>query len=86
VKEKNPEVAGVIAERVGVGSVRYAFLSTSPRKPIEFRWETVLNLRQNSGPFLQYTYVRAYSILEKASDIGKATIPDDMLPEERELM
>jgi arginyl-tRNA synthetase len=86
VKEKNPEVAGVIAERVGVGSVRYAFLSASPRKPIEFKWEVVLNLRQNSGSFLQYTYVRAYSILEKASDVGKATVPDDMLPEEQELI
>jgi arginyl-tRNA synthetase len=86
VKEKNPEVAGVIAERVGVGSVRYAFLSASPRKPIEFKWEVVLNLRQNSGSFLQYTYVRACSILEKASDVGKATVPDDVLPEEQELI
>jgi len=86
VKEKNPEVAGVIAERVGVGSVRYAFLSTSPRKPIEFKWETVLNLRQNSGSFLQYTYVRAYSILEKASEVRKASVPDEILPEERDLI
>jgi len=86
VKEKNPEVAGVIAEKVGVGSVRYAFLSTSPRKPIEFKWETVLNLRQNSGSFLQYTYVRAYSILEKASDVKNASVPDEILPEERELI
>jgi arginyl-tRNA synthetase len=86
VKEKNPEIAGVIAERVGVGSVRYAFLSTSPRKPIEFKWETVLNLRQNSGSFLQYTYVRACSILEKASEIRKASVPDEILPEERDLI
>jgi arginyl-tRNA synthetase len=86
VKEKNPEIAGVIAEKVGVGSVRYAFLSTSPRKPIEFKWETVLNLRQNSGTFLQYTYVRAYSILEKAPGVGKAPVPDEILPEERDLI
>lgn len=88
VKEKNPEIAGIIAERVGVGSVRYAFLSTSPRKPIEFKWETVLNMRQNSGPFLQYTYVRAYSILEKAQeiDLKKVAIPKEILPEERELI
>jgi arginyl-tRNA synthetase len=86
VKEKNPEIAGVIAEKVGVGSVRYAFLSTSPRKPIEFKWETVLNLRQNSGTFLQYTYVRAYSILEKAPGVGKASVPDEILPEERDLI
>jgi arginyl-tRNA synthetase len=86
VKEKNPEIAGVIAEKVGVGSVRYAFLSTSPRKPIEFKWETVLNLRQNSGTFLQYTYVRAYSILEKAPEVGKAPVPDEILPEERDLI
>nr|WP_181953921.1 arginine--tRNA ligase [Pyrobaculum arsenaticum] len=86
VKEKSPEIAGVIAEKVGVGSVRYAFLSTSPRKPIEFRWEVVLNLRQNSGTFLQYTYVRAYSILEKAPDVERASVPEQMLEEEKELL
>ncbi|AFA38402.1 arginyl-tRNA synthetase [Pyrobaculum oguniense TE7] len=86
VKEKSPEIAGVIAEKVGVGSVRYAFLSTSPRKPIEFRWEVVLNLRQNSGTFLQYTYVRAYSILEKAPDVERASVPERMLEEEKELL
>jgi len=87
VKEANPEVAGVIAERVGVGSVRYAFLSTGPRKPIEFKWDAVLNMRQNSGPFLQYTYVRAYSILEKAqAPPARPEIPGEMLPEEKTLV
>lgn len=86
VKEKVPEVVGVIAERVGVGSVRYAFLSTGPRKPIEFKWDTVLNLRQNSGSFLQYTYVRSHSILEKAQPPSEVEIPSEMLPEERELV
>ncbi|MEM0478965.1 MAG: arginine--tRNA ligase [Pyrobaculum sp.] len=86
VKEKAPEIAGVIAERVGVGAIRYAFLSTGPRKPIEFKWETVLNLRQNSGSFLQYTYVRSYSILEKGQLEGEVKIPKEILPEERELI
>lgn len=86
VKEKNPEIAGVIAEKVGIGAVRYAFLSTGPRKPIEFKWDVVLNLRQNSGAFLQYTYVRAYSILEKAPPQWRPQVPEEMLPEERELV
>ncbi|MEZ0319211.1 MAG: arginine--tRNA ligase [Pyrobaculum sp.] len=86
VKEKNPEIAGVIAEKVGIGAVRYAFLSTGPRKPIEFKWDVVLNLRQNSGAFLQYTYVRAYSILEKAPSPWRPQVPEEMLPEERELV
>ncbi len=85
IKEKNPEVAGVIAEKVAVGAVRYAYLSTSPKKPIEFKWDTVLNMRQNSGPFLQYTYVRAYSILEKSPKYD-FVVPNQMLPEERELL
>lgn len=86
VKEKNPEVAGVIAERVAVGAVRYAFQSTGPKKPIEFKWDAVLNMRQNSGPFLQYSYVRANSILEKAPQTRDVAIPDQLLPEERELV
>jgi arginyl-tRNA synthetase len=84
---RDSKIAEEAAEGVGVGSVRYAFLSASPRKPVEFRWEVVLDIRQNSGPFLQYTYVRARSILEKAAGIdGNIVIPDEMLQEEREIL
>ncbi len=82
-----PGEADKVAEAVAVGAIRYSFLSVSPSKPLTFSWDKVLNLRQNSGPFVQYTYVRTNGILEKASEIPRTTqIPDNIVNEERELI
>jgi arginyl-tRNA synthetase len=88
VKEKDREVASVIGEKVGVGAIRFFYLSSSPRKPVDFKWDVVLNMRSNSGPFLQYTYVRSYSILEKAGSAPSSPpqVPAQMQPEEAELV
>ncbi len=77
-----------ISEAVAIGAVRYALLSVSPLKPMTFDWNKVLNLKQNSGPFLQYTYVRAKSILEKAGivEILHYNVPEELAPEEIELI
>ncbi|AWS00682.1 arginine--tRNA ligase [Metallosphaera hakonensis] len=48
-------------------AIRYALLSVSADKPITFNVSKVTNFEQNSGPYLQYTYVRAYNILSKYS-------------------
>ncbi len=53
-------------EKIAVGAVRYALLEVSPTKKIVFQWERVLDFEKNSGPFLQYAYVRALNILKKA--------------------
>ncbi len=57
-----------VAEKIGVGAIRHVFASNNPRRPLEFKWDKVMDFRQNSGPFLQYTYVRARSILNKAGE------------------
>ena len=54
-----------IAESVGAGAVRYALISVSPDKVITFDWNRVLDFERNSGPFLQYAYARATSIIRK---------------------
>jgi arginyl-tRNA synthetase len=58
------------AEKVGLGALKFFFLSTSPNKVLTFDWARILNFEQNSGPFVQYSYVRANSILEKAREEG----------------
>lgn len=58
------------AERVGIGALKFYFLSSSPSKVLTFSWERVLDFEQNSGPFVQYSYVRAASILRKAAEQG----------------
>jgi arginyl-tRNA synthetase len=82
-----PEEADKVAEAVAVGAIRYSFVSVSPNKPLTFSWDKVLNLRQNSGPFIQYTYVRANSIIEKAGVVPRLTnIPSNIDGEEKELV
>ncbi|MEM2029612.1 MAG: arginine--tRNA ligase, partial [Candidatus Bathyarchaeia archaeon] len=55
-----------ISEIVGIGAVKYALLETDPLKPIVFTWDRVINFEKNSGPYIQYSYARACSILRKA--------------------
>lgn len=54
------------AEAVGLSAVKYANLSVSRSKDIEFSWEHALSFEGDSGPYLQYSNVRAKSILRKA--------------------
>jgi arginyl-tRNA synthetase len=55
-----------IAKIVGIGAIKYNDLKQHPSKDIIFDWEKILNLKGNSAPYLQYTFVRAKSVLLKA--------------------
>lgn len=59
------------AEAVGLGALRYANLSISREKDIEFSWDRALSFEGDSGPYLQYSNTRAKSILKKADTEGK---------------
>lgn len=68
MEEKNPELKGRedIAEAVGVGAIVFYYLSNNRIKDINFNMEDALTFDGNTGPYVQYTYARACSILEKA--------------------
>ncbi len=55
-----------IAEAVGTGAVRFHILRIAPEKPVAFDWEQALSFEGRSGPFVQYSYARAGSILRKS--------------------
>lgn len=59
------------AEAVGIGAVKYANLSVSRQKDIEFDWDEVLTFEGDSGPYLQYSNTRAKSILRKTGEEGE---------------
>ncbi|MFB6214165.1 MAG: arginine--tRNA ligase [Candidatus Nanohaloarchaea archaeon] len=59
------------AEAIGIGALKYANLSVSRKKDIEFDWGRALSFEGDSGPYLQYSNVRAKSILEKADAEGQ---------------
>lgn len=81
LKEKNPSVsdedAAILAEKIGVGAVKYSDLAMDPATTIRFTWESVLSLQGNSGPYLQYAYARISSVLDKYKALEDAANLDD---------
>ncbi|MEM4505353.1 MAG: arginine--tRNA ligase [Candidatus Bathyarchaeia archaeon] len=56
-----------VSEIIGIGAVRYALIAVDPAKPVEFKWDKVLDFERNSAPYIQYSHARACSILRKAA-------------------
>ncbi len=54
-----------IAEAVATAAIRYHVVRVAPEKPVVFRWEDALSFEGRSGPFVQYSYARASSVLRK---------------------
>ncbi len=63
VKEKNHDVDSTA---IGIGALKWNDLKRGSVQDIVFDWEDILNMQGNSGPYIQYTYVRTQSVLEKA--------------------
>lgn len=68
---KNPDLENKeeIAEIIGIGAVIFNDLYNSRIKDEIFDWDEMLNFNGETGPYLQYIYVRTNSILEKAGYI-----------------
>jgi arginyl-tRNA synthetase len=70
IDEKNPELSENekkdIAEKIGIGAVKYADLSQYRTTDYIFSWEKMLSLQGNTAPYLQNAYVRIRSIFRKA--------------------
>ncbi len=87
---KIKEKGGVLenADEIVNSALRYAILSASASKQISFDINRIVDLNQNSGPYLQYTYARAYNILAKSTDkldVNEANT-DDIVDEKRKLL
>lgn len=59
-----------ISEIIGIGAVKYNELKRAPQTNYVFRWDEALNMQGDSGPYMQYTYARAKSVLRKAGEIA----------------
>ncbi|MEJ8598366.1 arginine--tRNA ligase [Riemerella anatipestifer] len=53
-------------EIVGQGALKYYMLKVDPKKKMLFNPEESIDFNGNTGPFIQYTYARIQSLLEKA--------------------
>lgn len=71
IDEKNPNLENKkeVARKVGVGAIIFNDLSNSRIKDEIFDWDMLLNFQGETGPYIQYIYVRTRSLLEKAGYI-----------------
>ena len=74
VEEKNPSLSDAdkieIAQKIGIGAVKYADLSQYRMTDYVFSWDRMLALHGNTAPYLQNAYVRIRSIFRKAGEIA----------------
>src|SRR6266566_3788465 len=72
IDEKNPDLSDEekndIAEKIGIGSVKYADLSQYRTTDYIFSWDRMLSLHGNTAPYLQNAYVRIRSIFRKSGE------------------
>ncbi|HZK28929.1 MAG TPA: arginine--tRNA ligase, partial [Clostridia bacterium] len=70
IAANNPEMDSrtidAIAEEVGLGAVRYAYLRNGRERDIIFSWEEMLDFEGDTAPYLLYTVTRCASLARKA--------------------
>lgn len=73
IDEKGAEIEDrdETARKIGVGAVMFNDLSTSRIKNEIFDWDTLLNFNGETGPYVQYVYVRTRGVLKKAGYMPK---------------
>lgn len=73
IDEKNPDMENKDenAKKIGIGAVIFNNLCNNIIKDQVFDWNTVLNFQGETGPYIQYIYVRTKSVIEKAGYLPK---------------
>lgn len=75
-----------ISEKVGISAVKYSMLKIGVTKEISFDLDESVSFEGDSGPYLQYSHVRAKKILEKAGDFQETFQVSEVAKEEEGLV
>lgn len=85
-REDTVENIDEVSKIVGIGAVKFQELYNNRIKDYVFDWDEVLNFDGETGPYVQYTYARAKSVLRKANidefkplDIEKITSDEEFI-------
>ena len=87
--EKNPNTENIdlLAKQIGVGALTFNYLKSNKNKDIIFDLDETLRFDGETGPYVQYTYVRTKALLEKAGfDISNVeNVSYDLLQKQEEV-
>jgi arginyl-tRNA synthetase len=85
VKDFDLEGLNELYDTLGLGALKFFLLRVDPKKRMVFNPEESIDFHGFTGPFIQYTFARASSILRKESPAGivRAT---ELLPHEKNVI
>ena len=71
IEDKNPNMENKFenAKKIGIGAIIFSNVGTTIIKDQIFDWDTILNFNGETGPYVQYTYVRTQSVLKNVDNI-----------------
>ena len=64
---------------LALGALKYFILKVDPKKNMVFNPEESIDFNGNTGPFIQYSYVRINSLLKKAKSLNLMAVESDIL-------
>lgn len=73
IEEKNPNMENKKenAKKIGIGAIVFSNVGTTIIKDQIFDWDSILNFNGETGPYIQYTYVRTQSVLNNINVLPK---------------
>ena len=67
-----------ICEKIGNSGLKYFLLKVDPKKKMSFNPKETIDLSGHTGPFIQYTYVRIKSLLNKSEELKNEFMTEDL--------
>lgn len=77
INDKNPDLEDKddVAKMVGIGAIIFNDLYNQRIKDVTFSWDKIHSFDGETGPYVQYTYARAASVLRKT---GITEVPEEI--------
>lgn len=86
------EDASKLYQTIGLGALKYFMLKVDPKKKMLFNPAESIDFNGNTGPFIQFNYVRVQALLRKAKETmnfdasSALAVPCALLPKEKALV
>ena len=75
-QNENNRITEDTYRKIALGALKYFILKVDPKKRILFNPKESIDLSGNTGPFIQYTYARIQSILNKVEQVETNNISE----------
>ena len=93
IAAKNGKIEGleehervILFQKIGLGALKYFILKVDPKKRILFDPEASVDFNGNTGPFIQYTYARIQSLIQKVKGELELHLNLSLVDKEKEIL